>query len=65
MVAFSAAPLKLCPPFHTSPQVLDPTLDMAMIQTGAPPFDELLWFRKKKQKEEKGEGIRVSRTKAL
>lgn len=42
MVASSAAPLKQCPPFPTSPQVQDPTLAMAMIQTGAPPYEELL-----------------------
>lgn len=38
----SAAPLKQCPPSPTSPQVQDPTLDMAMIQTGALLYEELL-----------------------
>lgn len=42
MGASSAALSKQCPPSPTSPQVQDPTLDMATIQTGAPLYEELL-----------------------
>lgn len=41
MVAFSVALSKQCPLSPTSPQVRDPTLDMAMIQTEAPPYNEV------------------------
>lgn len=56
-VASSAAPLKQCPPSPTSPQVQDPTLDMAMIQTGAPPYEELprMWSVQEKEEEKEHE----------
>lgn len=62
MVAFSAAPLKQCPPFPTSPQVQDPTLDMAMIQTGVPPYKQwlLVWLVRKEELREEAEFVRAS-----
>lgn len=41
MVASSAAPLKQCLRSPTSLLAPDPTLDMAMTQTGAPPYKEV------------------------
>lgn len=67
-MASSAAPLKQCPPSPTSPQVQDPTLDMAMIQTGAPLYEELLRIQLDQEEEEeveqkeRGEVARVGRS---
>lgn len=54
-MASSAAPLKQCPPSPTSPQVQDPTLDMAMIQTGAPLYEELPRIQLVQEEEEEEE----------
>lgn len=54
-MASFAAPLKQCPPSPTSPQVQDPTLDMAMIQTGALLYEELLRRRVVQEEEEEEE----------
>lgn len=67
-MASSAAPLKQCPPSPTSPQVRDPILDTAMIQTGAPLYEELLRIRLVQEEEEeveqkeRGEVARVGRS---